>query len=122
MLVRLHEEPNHPGFFPLPIGVSTAVGQLAVSLKKPKTPQTDDEVVQCVHEVSRQLFIRTWNATRHNLVPDPTIRAIAILALQPGLRWHDATAITPLVAKLKRMLVRQFIPPPRCVRLDKISL
>ena len=47
-----------------------------------------------------------WVPDEHNLIPDPTIRVLALHMLQPDGRWQNANYGTQLLAQFEYTIVR----------------
>ena len=69
-----------------------------------KHPDPND-VLEHVRKALTPLIAGSWEETESNPVPNPCMRMVIIQQLTPDGRWHDAIHITPILTKMRYIVV-----------------
>lgn len=85
---------------PLPKEVQKALEDLQQVLSK----EVDEEHLETLHRVFKQLYLRKWTPSQGNPIPCPTIRALALLTLNKNGSFAEPKNVTGYIAKLERAI------------------
>lgn len=109
LLLRTHPAEQQDYDLPLPQDVSVAVDDLYRAVHVSERQYDAGTVRECVDLVLRVVFMREWEPTDDNRLPDPVVRSVLLSVLNRDGRWKSAKLLTPMLAKLKRMVVSVYV-------------